>query len=152
LRRTGYRHVIEYLRFQMRHAGRLRIDHVMGLHRLYWIPPGFSAQDGAYVHYGSEELHASVCLESHRNQCEIVGENLGIVPEAVNRAMDEHRYRKMYVVQFEQRIGPKPLKQPPKNCVAMLDTHDTPTFAAYWRGLDIRLRVKLGLLTQAEAR
>jgi 4-alpha-glucanotransferase len=152
LRRTGYRHMIEYLRFQMRHAGMLRIDHVMGLHRLYWIPPGFPAQDGAYVHYRSEELHAIVCLESHRNRCEIVGENLGIVPEEVNRAMDEHRYRKMYVVQFEQRAGKNPLKKPPKNCVAMLDTHDTPTFVAYWRGLDIRLRVKLGLLTRVEAR
>jgi 4-alpha-glucanotransferase len=152
LRRTQYRHVIEYLRFQMRHAGILRIDHVMGLHRLYWIPPGFSAMDGAYVHYQAEELHAIVCLESHRNSCEIVGENLGIVPEEVNRAMDEHRYRKMYVVQFEQRTGKKPLNTPPKNCVAMLETHDTPMFRAYWNGLDIPLRIKLRLLSRAEAK
>jgi 4-alpha-glucanotransferase len=152
LRQSGYRHVIEYLRSQMGHAGMLRIDHVMGLHRLYWIPPGFSARDGTYVRYPAEELHAILCLESHRNRCEIVGENLGNVPQEVNRAMDKHRYRKMYVVQFEQRPGKRPLKTPPKKCVAMLDTHDTPTFAAYWRGLDIYLRVKLGLLNRAEAK
>src|SRR5207248_624797 len=70
----------------------------------------------------------------------------------VNRAMDAHRYRKMYVVQFEQRAGKQPLKPPPENAVAMLDTHDTPTFAAFWRGLDIPLRVKLGLLNRTEAK
>src|ERR1051325_3606658 len=66
--------------------------------------------------------------------------------------MDAHGYRKMYVVQFEQSAGARPLKKVPRNSVAMLATHDTPTFSAYWRGLDIPLRVKLGLLDQVEAK
>ena len=148
LRETGYQHVIDYLRFQMRPAAILRIDHVMGLHRLYWIPPGFSAEQGAYVRYPAEELHAIVCLESHRNRCEIIGENLGTVPEEVNQAMDRHGHGKMYVVQFEQRSKSEALRSPPKHVVASLNTHDTCTFAAHWRGLDIPFRAKLGLLTK----
>ena len=150
LRETGYRHVIDYLRFQMRHAGMLRIDHVMGLHRMYWIPQEFPASQGAYVRYPAEELHAIVCLESHRNQCEIIGENLGTVPPEVNQAMREHGHGRMYVVQFEQRPEKRALKEPSSNMVASLDTHDTATFPAYWRGLDIPFRAKLGLLKKGE--
>jgi 4-alpha-glucanotransferase len=150
MRQTGYAHIRDYLRFQMRHAGILRIDHVMGLHRLYWIPPGFSADEGAYIKYPAEELHAIVCLESHRNRCEIIGENLGTVPAEVNRAMDEHRYRKMYVVQFEQRDKSPALARPAQNAVASLETHDTPTFAAHWLGEDIGFRAKLGQLNREQ--
>jgi 4-alpha-glucanotransferase len=150
LRQTRYQHVIEYLRFQMRHAGMLRIDHVMGLHRLYWIPPGFSAEAGAYVRYPAEELHAVVCLESHRNRCEIIGENLGTVPAEVNQAMDRHGHGRMYVVQFEQQAKKEALRPPAENTVASLDTHDTPTFTAHWRGLDIPFRAKLGLLRREQ--
>jgi 4-alpha-glucanotransferase len=151
MRQTGYAHIRDYLRFQMSHAGTLRIDHVMGLHRLYWIPPGFSAEKGAYVRYPAKELHAIVCLESHRNRCEIVGENLGTVPAEVNLAMDKHGYRKMYVVQFEQRDKRPALARPAQNAVASLETHDTPTFTAHWLGEDIGFRVKLGQLNREHA-
>ena len=79
-RERGYSHLLECLRFQMRHAGLLRLDHVMGLHRLYWIPRGFPATQGAYVSYPADELYALLSLESHRNQTALVGENLGTVP------------------------------------------------------------------------
>ncbi|HWC59598.1 MAG TPA: 4-alpha-glucanotransferase, partial [Verrucomicrobiae bacterium] len=87
IRENGYRHVLAFLRFQMHHARLLRIDHVMGLHRLYWVPHGFAAREGTYVNYPADELHAIFSLESHRHRTRLVGENLGTVPPAVNESM-----------------------------------------------------------------
>ena len=74
----------------LRYAGLLRIDHVMGLHRLWWVPQGFAAGEGAYVRYPAEKLWATVCLEAYRHRADIVGENLGTVPDEVNAALDRH--------------------------------------------------------------
>jgi 4-alpha-glucanotransferase len=143
-RRLHYHYVIEYLRFQMRHTDMLRIDHVMGLHRLYWIPDGCQASDGAYVSYPAEELYAILSVESHRHQCRLVGENLGTVPPEVNAGMKRHGLRGMYVLQYEQRPrGAMP--KPARASVSSLNTHDMPTFAAYWAGKDIEDRADLGL-------
>lgn len=153
IRENGYRHVLAYLRFQMRQARLLRIDHVMGLHRLYWVPHGFGAKQGAYVKYAAEELHAIFNLESHRNRTLLIGENLGTVPEEVNQSMKRHGMHGMYVEQFEERPDPKAaLARPPALSVASLNTHDTPTFAARWTGKDIADRVRLGLLTREEGK
>lgn len=153
LRRQGYRYFIDYIRFQMRHTGLLRIDHVMGLHRLWWVPPGGSAADGAYVRYNADELYAILCLESHRHQTMLVGENLGTVPPEVNHQMQRHGFRGMYVAQYEERDDPRAaLPNPPRECVASVNTHDMPMWAAHWRGLDIKDRHDLGLLTAEEAR
>jgi 4-alpha-glucanotransferase len=131
----------------------LRLDHVMNLHRLYWIPQGHSAKEGAYVTYPAEELYAILSLESHRHRTALVGENLGTVPKEVNEAMARHGLRKMYVVQFAQRANPRAaLATPPPRSVASLNTHDMPAFAAHWRGLDIDDRADLGLFTKAEVR
>jgi len=153
IRETGYRYLIDSLRFQMRHATMLRIDHVMGLHRLYWIPQGFPAAEGAYVSYAADELFAILNLESHRCQTVLVGENLGTVPPEVNQAMARHGLRQMYVVQFEVPREPgRPLRTPPSRAVASVNTHDTPPFAAYWRGLDLELRAELGLISKTALR
>src|SRR5690606_27044500 len=80
LRETGHAYVIDVLRATLRHAGMLRIDHVMALHRLFWIPAGMEARDGVYVRYPAEELYAVHCLESARHAAVIVGEDLGTVP------------------------------------------------------------------------
>jgi len=147
IRESGYEYVLAFLRFQMRHARLLRIDHVMGLHRLYWVPRGFEARQGTYVNYPAEELHAIFNLESHRNRTRLVGENLGTVPAVVNQSMERHGLSKMFVVQFEERPDPKTaLVSPPALSVASLNTHDTPTFAAHWRGDDLLELVRLGLL------
>ena len=147
IRESGYRYVLEFLRFQMRHTGLLRIDHVMGLHRLYWVPRGFEARQGVYVSYPADELHAIFNLESHRNRTVLVGENLGTVPPVVNQSMRQHRLYEMFVVQLEERLDPRgPLRPPPAHSVSSLNTHDTPTFAAHWRGDDLMDRVRLGLL------
>src|SRR5581483_12125792 len=150
IREHGYGYLRRLLAFQMRHAGVLRIDHVMGLHRLYWIPPGFPAADGAYVRYPAEEWHAIFNLESLRQRTELVGENLGTVPPEVNAAMTRHHLRRMFVVPFEQRPDPRAaLTPPPVHSVASVNTHDMPTFAAHWRGLDLAERQALGLIPLA---
>ncbi len=151
IRESGYRYVLAYLRFQMSHARMLRIDHVMGLHRLYWVPRGFGPAQGTYVSYAAEELHAIFNLESHRHRTLLVGENLGTVPPAVNESMERHGLRRMYVVPFEERPDPKAaLASPPALSVASLNTHDMPTFIAHWRGDDLAERIELGLLSRGD--
>ncbi len=148
----GYCHVRDYLRFQMRHTGMLRMDHVMGLHRLFWIPHGFPASRGAYVSYPAEELYAILSLESHRHQTILVGENLGTVPPEVNVAMTRHGLRPMFVLQYELRPNPKQSPPPPPSAsVASLNTHDMPPFAAYLRAVDIEERAKLGLVRNLQS-
>ncbi len=153
LRETGYKHFIAALRRHLQYAKVLRIDHVMGLHRLYWIPPGMDPAEGTYVRYRVDELMAILVLESHRQGALIVGENLGTVPPEVDRAMDRHGLTGMYVLPF--RVHPQrrpPLDAVPADTVASLNTHDLPTFAAYLDGRDLEDRVGLGLIDRAESR
>jgi len=146
MRELKYRYVIDYLRFQMQHTGLLRIDHVMGLHRLWWVPHGYPASAGAYVSYPAEELYAILSVESHRHRTTLVGENLGTVPPEVNKSMDRHGLRRMYVLQYEQKSKGPALREPQAAEVASINTHDMPSFAAHWKGLDIEDRVDLGLI------
>jgi 4-alpha-glucanotransferase len=133
IRETRYDYVIAYLRHSMRHAARLRIDHVMGLHRLFVIPRGFPASEGVYVRYPAEELYAILCLESHLQRCELIGENLGTVPAYVNPALDRHDISGTYVVPFEVRPDAyPPLRPPHRDEAAALNTHDLLPFAAWW--------------------
>lgn len=153
IRQQGYRYIIDYMRHHLKPASILRIDHVMGLHRLFWIPDGLEASQGVYVRYRSEELYAILALESHRHNSIIVGEDLGTVPPEVRPAMARHGLNRMYVVQYELASNtPKALGPVGSNCVASLNTHDMPPFAAFWRGLDIKDRLDIGLLDQAGAR
>jgi 4-alpha-glucanotransferase len=152
LRRQGYRYFIRALRTQLQYARVLRLDHVMGLYRLYWIPHGFAADDGAYVRYRMQELLAILTLESHRLRARVVGENLGTVPEVVDDALGVHAIEDMYVLQYETNPDKGPTLRPvPPTSVASVNTHDMPPFAGYWRGLDIQDRVDLELFTAEEA-
>jgi len=128
----------------------LRIDHVMGLHRLYWIPRGFGPTEGVYVHYPAEEFDAILSLESHRHRALIVGENLGTVPPYVNLALARHGIHGMHVSQF-CIADPQRAMADARGTVASLDTHDTPTFAGFWQERDIQDRIDLGLLSAADA-
>jgi 4-alpha-glucanotransferase len=154
MRLDRYQYLIAYLRNHFRFAKLLRFDHVMGLHRLYWIPNGLTGDKGVYVEYPAEELWAILSLESHRYQAGIVGENLGTVPPAVNVAMKKHDIRQMYVAQYEiMEDANKPaLRLPPEKCVASLNTHDMPPFRAFLDGADIDDRVDLGFINEKIAR
>ncbi|MEZ5393788.1 MAG: 4-alpha-glucanotransferase [Bryobacterales bacterium] len=152
IREDGLDYWFRCLRHHLEHAGVLRLDHFMGLHRLYWIPRGAEASEGTYVQYPAEELYAAVCLESARNQAWIIGEDLGTVPKYVQKRMAEHAIDRMYVAQFSVRDNPKAALEPsPRNAVATVNTHDTPTWAAFWSGEDIDGQVEMGLLTEEEA-
>ena len=151
LRRDRYRYFVRCIRHHMRVAGMLRIDHVMGLFRLYCVPEGRPATDGVYVRYPSDELLAVLVIESHRNQCAIAGEDLGTVPPEVRPAMARHGMFRLHVGQWfmPSRIGDRPEASPPE-AIASLNTHDTATFAGWWRGADIDDRRDLGLITDEQ--
>ncbi len=151
-RSDGHLYLRRSLRNAMRHAGALRVDHVMGLHRQFWIPSGFPKRDGVYVRYPAEELYAVASIESHRQRCELVGENLGIVPETVNRSLERHRWRGIHVLQFALTGDRgRPHLPIPEQTVASLNTHDTPTLAGFCLGRDIDERVAAGLLDSQAA-
>lgn len=152
-RENGYRYVRASLRHSMRHADVLRLDHVMGLHRLFWIPRELPAGEGVYVRYPAEELYAVLCLESHRARTELVGEDLGTVPEGVEEALARHGIGGMSVLQYQ--LGPDlpegALPSGRAGDLASLNTHDMYPFAAWWRGLDVEEREALGLLSEEGA-
>ncbi len=150
VRRDQYRYVIACIREHMRHAAMLRVDHVMGLFRLYCVPAGAAATQGAYIQYQADELLAILCLESHRNRCIVVGEYLGTVPDYVPPAMQRHGLLGLHVGQFAMpsTVGQAP-GQPRAATVASLNTHDTATFAGWWLGTDIDDRHALGLIDAA---
>jgi 4-alpha-glucanotransferase len=146
-RQDGHRQLRACLRHHMRHAGMLRLDHVMGLHRLFWVPDGMAAADGVYVRSATEEQFAIVAIESQRAACVVVGEDLGTVPDEVREAMDRHRVLRSYVAEFAMPAGPgEPMGEPDGRMVATADTHDTPTFAAFVAGEDLRARQASGQL------
>ncbi|HEX4961310.1 MAG TPA: 4-alpha-glucanotransferase [Thermoanaerobaculia bacterium] len=151
LRERGYGHVIDCLRHHLEHAGMLRLDHVMQLHRLFWIPKGMDNAGGVYVTYPAEELYAVLALESHRHRAMIVGENLGTVPPEVYESMDRHQVYGMCVVQYELQPGSAGVREPPAQTVASLNTHDMPTFQGFCQGKDVEELQSLGLYTPEQA-
>ncbi|HUP48033.1 MAG TPA: 4-alpha-glucanotransferase [Thermoanaerobaculia bacterium] len=152
VREQRYDYFRACVRHHVSHAGVLRLDHVMALHRLFWIPEGAEPKDGVYVRYREEELYAILVLEARRHGCAVVGEDLGTVPESVPRMMKRHGLRRMYVMQYEIRPeGEEPAGTPAAASVASINTHDMPTFAGFWRGSDIEDRLEQGLLDRTGA-
>ncbi len=151
MRERGYTHFRACLQHSLRHAGALRIDHVMSLHRLFWVPDGRPATDGVYVRYPADELWAVVSIESHRHQALVVGEDLGTVSPDVRDAMARHGVHGMYVVQYQAREDEPPLPEPRPDRLATLNTHDMAPWAAWWEARDVEERVELGLLAPEAA-
>lgn len=152
-REDSYAYPIACFRTVLRYARILRIDHVMSLNRLFWVPRGTGPETGVYVRGHPEELYAILSLEAHRHDALIVGEDLGTVPPGVRGSMRRHGVHRMYVVEVEARPrGADALPEPPADAAAGLDTHDLPTFASFWRGLDVEQRRRRGWLGDAEAR
>lgn len=146
LREAAYAPFIGVMRANMRHAGALRLDHAMALQRLYWVPPGCSADQGAYVRYPVEDLFRLVALESVRNRCLIIGEDLGTVPEGFRERMGATSLFAYRVMVFEQKDGR--FKTPAEfddTALSIFATHDLPSMRGYWNGADIAQREKLDL-------
>lgn len=148
LRAAAYRPFIECLRANMRHAGALRIDHVMGFARLFWIPRDASAAEGGYVRYPLDDLLAIVALESQRGHCVIVGEDLGTVPEGLRERLSFEQILSMRLLYFERQDddGFRAAQAYPELAQIAIGTHDLPTLPGYWREHDIDVRAALHLL------
>ncbi|MDU9393375.1 4-alpha-glucanotransferase [Pseudomonas sp. zfem002] len=148
LKRNGFRAFIEMLRANLAHAGGLRIDHVMGLHRLWLIPAGAAAPDGAYLHYPLDDLLRLLALESHRHRAIILGEDLGTVPEGLRDKLAARGILGMRVLLFEQDPPGhfKPILDWPDNALATTSTHDLPPLAGWLESRDIDWNQRLQLI------
>lgn len=143
----AYEPFIELLRANMQNCGALRIDHVMSMLRLWWIPYGETADHGAYVHYPVDDLLSILALESKRHHCMVIGEDLGTVPvEIVSKLRDSGVYS--YKVLYFENDHEKNFRAPkayPEQSMAVAATHDLPTLKGYWDSGDLTLGKALGL-------
>ena len=154
MRVDGYKYAIAYIRNHLRYARLLRIDHVMGLHRLYWIPEGMSGDRGLYVNYPAEEMYAILSLESHRADAGIVWRKPGRRPGGCE-SLDVKAQREAALRRAVRDCGrfrdKAVLRNPAPGSVASLNTHDMFPFQAFIDGKDIDARLKLGFISAKDA-
>ncbi|MDP9067494.1 MAG: 4-alpha-glucanotransferase [Actinomycetota bacterium] len=146
LRAGGYEPFIQTIRSAMRHSAGIRIDHVMGLFRLFWIPDGADAAAGAYVRYPHEDLLSIVALESHRAQAYVVGEDLGTVEDLVRDEMEQRKILSYRLLWFEEDLP----EEYPELSLAAVTNHDLQTVAGLWSRSDIEAQRKVGLEVNVE--
>lgn len=153
LREVGYEPFAQSLRHNMRHAGAVRIDHVMGLKRLFWIPEGASPAEGAYVRYPFDDLVRIIALESVRHQCLVIGEDLGTVPRGFRPAMNRAGLLSCRVLYFERAADGAflPADTYPRQSLVSVSTHDLPTLRGFWTYRDLRWRELLHRFPDEEA-
>jgi 4-alpha-glucanotransferase len=150
--RRRFVHFIELLRSNMQNCRGLRIDHVMSLMRLWWCPEDGTNASGVYVHYPVDLMFAILRLESQRNTCVIIGEDLGVVPPEIRSYLEQGNIYSNCVFYFEKYDNwhyRKPEHYKPQ-ALAMIANHDVPPLAAWWNGSDLQLRRKLGLILSDE--
>ncbi len=141
LRAVAYEPLRQTLSACLRHAKGLRIDHVMGLFRLFWIPSGMGPECGAYVRYPAEEILGIIALESHKAKAYVVGEDLGTVEDGVRERLGDQCVMSNRLLWFES-TAPEAY---PEQALASVTTHDLPTVAGLWTGADVAIQKELGL-------
>lgn len=148
----GLQPVRDVLAANMCHAAALRIDHVLGYARQFWVPKGAEGSDGAYVRFPAAALIALTAIESHRASCMVIGEDLGTIPEGLQAALAQANILSYRVLWFERDGSAfKPAASYPRLALACLASHDLPTFFGWRQGRDIAIERELGLATPAEA-
>ncbi|GAB2177192.1 4-alpha-glucanotransferase [Dongia sp. agr-C8] len=148
---TGYAAFVQLLRSALADSGGIRIDHVLGLRRLWVVPNGADARDGAYIRYPLTDLLRLTALEAHRAGAVVLGEDLGTVPDGFREALDGYGIKGMQVLWFErQGQGFLPPQKWRKRAVGMTTTHDLPTVAGWWLGKDIVWRKRLKLFAKRD--
>ncbi len=152
LKQQGFKPFINALRGNMRHAGALRIDHVLGYMRQYWVAPGKKANEGIYITFPFEEMLRIIALESRRAKCIVIGEDLGTTPEGFGRVMASAgllSYRVLFFERWENGLFQRPEHYPEQSMVTV-STHDLPTLAGWWTGNDLLWRERLELYPTKE--
>jgi 4-alpha-glucanotransferase len=148
---TGYAAYRDMLRRILHRAGGLRVDHIVGLWRLWWVPPGAGPAEGTYVHYDPEAMLGILALEAHRAGAVVVGEDLGTVLPEMTRGLQERNMLGSAVLWFTRDWDDPdqvfvPPAEWPRNALATISTHDLPTAAGFLTGEHVRVRAELGLL------
>ncbi len=150
---TGCAPYAELLRANMRRVGALRIDHILGLMRFYWIPNGAQPDEGAYVRYPWSGLFDVLARKSREHRCLVIGEDLGTVPDGLRDAMHRRGMLSYRLLYFEERDGAfPPPEEYPSNALIAAGTHDLPSLPMWWAGEDIELRERLGLWPDSQSR
>ena len=147
LKETGYELFIQTMQKNMRHSGALRIDHALGLFRLFWVPKGMSPKEGAYVEYPAEDLLRIIALESVRNRTVIIAEDLGTIGENVRKALKNFQMLSYRLFYFERNYPDPSFLKPekyPEFALCAVTTHDLPTVYGYWVGRDLEMKRRLG--------
>ncbi|EWH08459.1 4-alpha-glucanotransferase (malQ-like) protein [Catenovulum agarivorans DS-2] len=154
LRQKAFKPFVEALRNNMRHAGALRIDHVFGLMRQYWIAPGQDARSGAYVKFPLDDLLRIIALESRRSNCVVIGEDLGTTPAGFGDIASQAKMLSYKVLYFENHADASYIKAAdyPEHCMVTVSTHDLPTIKGWWQGNDLKWRTELDLYPSEEMR
>jgi 4-alpha-glucanotransferase len=148
LKDRGYEFFVHTIRKNMKYGGALRIDHALGLFRLFWIPKGMAPKDGAYVRYPSEDLLRIIALESVRNRTVVIAEDLGTIGENVREALKKFHmlsYRLFYFERDYPDLSFLPPEKYPNMALCAVTTHDLPTLYGYWIGQDLKTKKELGM-------
>ncbi|ASK53738.1 4-alpha-glucanotransferase [Vibrio tarriae] len=153
LQATAYDAYIKLLRANMKHCGALRIDHVLGLLRLWWIPKGENATKGAYIYYPVKDMLAILALESHRHQCSVIGEDLGTVPDEIVELLRDagvHSYKVFFFETSKEDGGYVSPAHYAEQSMAALCTHDMPTLRGFWHCDDLKMGREIGFYPDEE--
>ena len=152
LQKQGYQPLVKALRSNMQYAGALRIDHILGLMRQYWVAPGMRADEGVYITFPLADILRIIALESRRNSCVVIGEDLGTVPEGFGEIMASAgllSYKVLFFERWESGFFMRPELYPAQSMVT-ISTHDLPTLTGWWIGKDLEWRQKLSLYPNEE--